>query len=514
MAQQTGSGILYDIYRTRVGEPTTHDEVRGYWVFLTGLVLGTLGIVLFLPSTSPGGATGLTVREASIFLSAVGLAMLVAGPVIRLPLQSWANYAAYVGQAVCFVAAVWFLLVFPAEWSVQTGNQPVLVLYALGLASITIGSVIAPLLASGATDDVVAGGPNPSAAESDAAEVRRERDRLEDEIEQARRESDDGAAARATLQSDVDALYASQARFELYEDAANEWRWRFRHRNGNVVATSGEGYTRKHNAQKGMQSVRRNALGAETLLVEREAELPPADERFEPVTELDSRAAFEVEADSAGEYRWRLRHDNGNIIGDSGEGYASRSNAQRSIDRIRETAGSASYLWFDPTGFEVYRDKAGEWRWRFVHRNGNILADSGEGYTRRNDANRAVERIRDRIDDLTFDVYEDDAGEYRWRLRGGNDQIVADSGEGYTARDDATEAVDRVRQYAPDANVLDIGLATFEIYEDKSGQHRWRLRHRNGNILMDSGEGYGDRSAARDGIESVKRNAPTAELRT
>jgi len=33
-----------------------------------------------------------------------------------------------------------------------------------------------------------------------------------------------------------------------------------------------------------------------------------------------------------------------------------------------------------------------------------------------------------------------------------------------------------------------------------------------GNILLDSGEGYSDRSGARDGIESVKRNAPNATL--
>ncbi len=32
---------------------------------------------------------------------------------------------------------------------------------------------------------------------------------------------------------------------------------------------------------------------------------------------------------------------------------------------------------------EVFCDRRREWRWRLRHRNGNILADSGEGYTRR-----------------------------------------------------------------------------------------------------------------------------------
>jgi len=508
MVAKSTDGPLYSLYRSRVGEPTTHDEVRGYWVFLVGLVLGTVGILLFLPSSSAVGTSGLTMRELSVFLAAVGLAMLVAGPVIRLPLQRWANYAAYLGQALCFLAAVWFLLVFPQGWSVQTGNQPVIILYGIGLAVITLGGGLVPLFAGGdETADAAADAERAGQLEADLAATRRERDDLEADLEDAR-----GAAAAS--EAELGSLYASQARFELYEDTAGEWRWRLRHRNGNLIANGGEGYTRKHNAQKGMASVRRNALGAETLLVEREADLPDAAEEFEPVEEVESRADFELYEDNAGEFRYRLRHDNGNVIADGGEGYTRRNDAERAIERVREHVGPADYLRFDPAGFEVYRDRAEEWRFRLVHRNGNVLADSGEGYTRRNDANRAVDRIRERVDELEFEVYEDDAGEHRWRLLGGNDRILADSGEGYTRRNDAEEAVERVRDYAPDADVLEIGRAAFELYEDTAGEHRWRLRHRNGNVLLDSGEGYADRSGARDGIESVKRNAPNAEVET
>ncbi|WP_058364911.1 amphi-Trp domain-containing protein [Haloparvum sedimenti] len=54
----------------------------------------------------------------------------------------------------------------------------------------------------------------------------------------------------------------SLARFEVYSDAAGEWRWRLRHRNGNVIATGGEGYTQKHNALKGLRSVMQNSPDA------------------------------------------------------------------------------------------------------------------------------------------------------------------------------------------------------------------------------------------------------------
>ena len=511
MATDSNEGFLYGAYRRRVGEPTTHDEVRGYWVFLTGLVLGTLGIVLFLPSTSAVGSSGLTLREVSLFVSAVGLAMIVAGPIIRLPVQPWANYGAYVGQAVCFAAAVWFVAIFPSGWSVQTGSQPVIVLYALGLAIITFVGLIAPLVVGVTQEDLDASEGRAAELESELAAVRAERDQLESDLEASRSETEAGTAAQADLQATLDALYESQGRFELYEDANEQWRWRLRHRNGNIVADSSQGYTRKHNAQKGMASVRRNAVGATTLLFEREADLPEEDDEFEPVEERESQGTIEVYEDNAGEYRWRLVHDNGNVLGDGGEGYASRRNAERAVDRVTEYVGPADYLWFDPTGFEVYRDEAEQWRWRLVHRNGEILADGGEGYSRRNDANRAVERVRERIDDLEFEVYEDNAGETRWRLLSDNGNILADSGEGYSSRDEAEDAVERVRGYAPEANALEIGRAAFEIFEDAGGDHRWRLRHRNGNIMMDSGQGYSDRSGARDGIESVKRNAPNAE---
>ncbi|WP_348612950.1 HVO_2922 family protein [Halobaculum rarum] len=57
----------------------------------------------------------------------------------------------------------------------------------------------------------------------------------------------------------------SLARFELYRDRADEWRWRLVHRNGNIVATSGEGYSSDRAARRGMQSVMRNAPGAAVL---------------------------------------------------------------------------------------------------------------------------------------------------------------------------------------------------------------------------------------------------------
>jgi uncharacterized protein YegP (UPF0339 family) len=54
--------------------------------------------------------------------------------------------------------------------------------------------------------------------------------------------------------------------------------------------------------------------------------------------------------------------------------------------------------------------------------------------------------------------------------------------------------------------------ATFELYEDREGKYRWRLRHDNGNIIADSGEGYASKQKAKQGIESVRKNAGDADV--
>lgn len=47
-----------------------------------------------------------------------------------------------------------------------------------------------------------------------------------------------------------------------------KWRWRLRHRSGNIIATGGEGYASRRNAEKGLRSVMQNAPGAELVYQE------------------------------------------------------------------------------------------------------------------------------------------------------------------------------------------------------------------------------------------------------
>ena len=54
--------------------------------------------------------------------------------------------------------------------------------------------------------------------------------------------------------------------------------------------------------------------------------------------------------------------------------------------------------------------------------------------------------------------------------------------------------------------------AKFEVYKDKSQEYRWRLVHTNGQVIANSGEGYTSKINATNGIKSVKENAPAATI--
>lgn len=58
-----------------------------------------------------------------------------------------------------------------------------------------------------------------------------------------------------------------EARFEIYQDAAGAWRFRLVGRNGEIVAT-GEAYSSKAHAERGVDTVRRLAATAEVVFVE------------------------------------------------------------------------------------------------------------------------------------------------------------------------------------------------------------------------------------------------------
>lgn len=117
-----------------------------------------------------------------------------------------------------------------------------------------------------------------------------------------------------------------------------------------------------------------------------------------------------------------------------------------------------------------------------------------------------------------FEIKQTDAG-FRFNLKAGNGEVIATS-QTYKSIDTCKNGIDSVKKNCVIANVEDQtkeGFATeknpkFEIYLDKAGEYRFRLKAKNGEIIA-TGEGYKALAGCKNGIESIKKNAPEAEIK-
>ena len=99
-----------------------------------------------------------------------------------------------------------------------------------------------------------------------------------------------------------------------------------------------------------------------------------------------------------------------------------------------------------------------------------------------------------------------------------NGQVVATS-EVYNKKDSLRRGIASVQANAPVAGVEDqtaekparLPNQKFEVYADKGGKFRFRLKAKNGQIIA-VGEAYETKKAALAGVASVKKNAPGAKI--
>ena len=105
----------------------------------------------------------------------------------------------------------------------------------------------------------------------------------------------------------------------------------------------------------------------------------------------------------------------------------------------------------------------------------------------------------------------------KFDLKHTNGQVIATS-EVYTTKASCLAGVASVKKNAPVANVENqtvegyevLKNPKFEMFQDKAGEFRFRLKARNGQIIAVS-EGYTTKASCENGIASVQKNAPEAE---
>ena len=111
-------------------------------------------------------------------------------------------------------------------------------------------------------------------------------------------------------------------------------------------------------------------------------------------------------------------------------------------------------------------------------------------------------------------VIKQNAKGYTFSLKADNGEIIATGGEVYNTLTSCKNGIESVRTNAPIAALEDQtveGYQTeknpkFEIYIDKAGEFRFRLKAKNGEPISAS-EGYTAKANCKNGIESVRKNA-------
>lgn len=115
-------------------------------------------------------------------------------------------------------------------------------------------------------------------------------------------------------------------------------------------------------------------------------------------------------------------------------------------------------------------------------------------------------------------VIKETATGVKFDLKAGNGEVIATS-EVYSSKADCEKGVESIRKNSVAANIEDQtveGFETakhpkFEVYLDKAGEYRFRLKATNGEPIAAS-EGYSSKAGCLNGIESVKKNAPEAAV--
>lgn len=108
---------------------------------------------------------------------------------------------------------------------------------------------------------------------------------------------------------------------------------------------------------------------------------------------------------------------------------------------------------------------------------------------------------------------------FTFSLKAGNGEVIATGGEVYNSLASIKNGIASVAKNAPIANIEDqteesFAVQTcpkFEIYTDKAGEFRFRLKAKNGQIISVS-EGYVKKDSCKNGIESVRKNAVDAPV--
>jgi len=203
-----------------------------------------------------------------------------------------------------------------------------------------------------------------------------------------------------------------------------------------------------------------------------------------------SAAKFETFEGVDGQTHFHLVAGNGQLVLQS-EAYTSVAGAQKGVASIKDNGGHAD-------AYRVAQAKNGEYYFNLVAPNNEVIGTS-ELYASKANAERGAEGVRKLVikikrwetvaakPEATFGVFKGIDGQHRFNLRAKNGEIVLQS-EGYTTRESALKGIASVRDNGKRA-------AAFTVFEAASGDYALHLQAGNGEIIA-HGETYSTKANA------------------
>ena len=108
---------------------------------------------------------------------------------------------------------------------------------------------------------------------------------------------------------------ADAFKFEVYQDAGKEYRWRFKNPEGKVLATPGQGYSSKKYCEESVEKFKTNVSS--------------------------DKVKIEFYDDNKKQTRWRMIASNGQNVASSPSGYATRAECEKAFAVIKKEAKDA-----------------------------------------------------------------------------------------------------------------------------------------------------------------------------
>ncbi|SIR63267.1 DUF1508 domain-containing protein [Natronorubrum thiooxidans] len=351
---------------------------------------------------------------------------------------------------------------------------------------------------------------------------------------ESRRDAEAAAETLLPALESASVTVAGEPAYELY-DAGDQRRWRLVDETEHVVARSPHETTADAAVERSADQFAEHALEADIVEIEdAEYEVYPDDHAAtaaaepnddlpvtadEPAATPDGGTTLEYDDDTGSDWHWRLVTDDREVVAASTEPHPDADTATEAIQRVREQASEAELIEFEHAAFQVYEADSGEWRWRLIDEDGNVLADSGDEHTSRGEAAETMMTLKEQapdaelleIETAAFELFVDEDDGWGWRLIDEGGQLVAEGPETHSTRGAARQAMNRLLEHL-DADVRTMDRAVFQTYADDDWH--WRFVLPSGEVVADDAMAHPTRDELVDGIDDVRESAARASSHT